>query len=160
MIGRGGVGLGWLDADGRWCEKSDLRPHNVDGDQIEPVKSSFSAPIKLFDTATVTDFLSHNVRLVYELEFEGPSESSASASDLSELMEELKKGTIFTFPYSYRGGLEADIGFILLNEDNELMMVVTDPVEVAFVGIQSQALVPEPDEEEEADGGLMDFDMI
>ncbi len=50
LIGRGGTGLGWLDADGCWREKAELVPVDTDGNTIEPVPSSFSAPIKLFET--------------------------------------------------------------------------------------------------------------
>ena len=160
MIGKGGTGLCWLDADGKWCEKSELRPFNVDGDQVEPVKSSFNAPIKLFDTATFEDFLDHNIRLVYNLQFEGPSESDASAKDLKELLDEIKRGTIFKFAYSYRGGLEADTAFLLMNEEGQLMMVVGNATNANYAGMQSQVLAPEPDEEESSENALMDFDMI
>lgn len=159
MIGRGGTGLGWIDADGKWREKSELTPHDVDGDEIQPVKSSFNAPIKLFDTATEEEYLAHNVRLVYCLEFEGPGETDNSAKNLDELMGELSRGTIFKFPYSYRGGLEADAAFMLLNADKQVMLAVGNPTEISFIGIQSQPVAVEPaDTEQEVD--LMDFDMI
>lgn len=169
MIGRGGTGLGWLDADGKWCEKDDLKPHDVDGDPVEPVSSSFSAPIKLFDTTTTEDYLAHNIRLVYRMRLDEPKESdsddsedSSQAESLDDLMNEMKRGTIFKFPYSYRGGLEADMAFLLTNDDDELMMVVGDPTQVAYIGIQSQVLEPEPEEGEEEDDSdnLMSFDMI
>ena len=47
LIGRGGTGLGWLDADGSWCDKSQLTPIDKDGREIEPVPSSFGAPREL-----------------------------------------------------------------------------------------------------------------
>ncbi len=160
LIGRGGTGLGWLDADGKWCDKAQLNPHNVDGDPIEPVKSSFGAPIKLFDNASVEDVLDHSIRLVYQLRFDGPGESEASAQNIDDLMVELKRGTIFKFPYSYRGGLEADVAFLLSNEEDELMLLVGNPTEVAFVGIQSQVTVDDSEAAGDDGGGLMDFDMI
>ena len=55
LIGRGGTGLGWLDADGSWRDKSQLTPIDKDGQEIEPVPSSFHAPIQLFETATVEE---------------------------------------------------------------------------------------------------------
>ena len=151
LIGRGGTGLGWIDADGSWCEKSELKPVDKDGQEIEPVASSFSAPIKLFDTATVEQYLEHNIRLVYALELEG---------EAGDVMEELKRGTIFTFPYSYRGGLEADTAFLLTNENGEAMMVVGNPTQLEFTGMQAPAVVVEEAEGEEEEGSLMDFGMI
>ena len=160
LIGKGGTGLGWLDADGLWRDKSELKPHNVDGDLVEPVPSSFNASIKLFESATAAEFLEHNVRLVYRLRWE-PAEASASPENgLDELLGELKRGTIFRFPYSYRGGLEADVGFMLLSENGDLMMVVGNPAEVRFVGMQSQA--PAETLEATSDDGdeSLSFDMI
>lgn len=150
LIGRGGTGLGWLDADGSWREKAALMPVDTDGNKIEPVPSSFSAPIKLFETATVEEYLEHNIRLVYALE---------SDSDLTDLMAELNRGTIFKFAYSYRGGLEADAAFLLLNDAGQPMMVVGTPTKVEFVGMAAAATAAEEAEESD-DIEMMDFDMI
>ena len=150
VVGRGGTGLGYLDADGQWVEKSQLTPVDLDGKAMEQVASSFSAPIKLFETVTADEYLSHNIRLVYQLECEGPIET---------LITELERGTIFSFPYSYRGGLEADSGFLLLSDDGHLFMAVGSPTRVDFIGLQQTAILSEQDDEvDETD--LMDFDMI
>lgn len=160
LIGKGGTGLGWVDADGKWREKSELSPHNVDGDEVRPVPSSFSAPIKLFDTATEEDLLDHNIRLVYSLRFDGPSDSSGAASDLADLQSELARGTIFKFPYSYRGGLEADVAFMLQNESAEIMLIVGNPTEVSFLAMQSKATVPDTDDVGDESADSVDFGMI
>jgi hypothetical protein len=150
VVGRGGTGIGQLSADGLWCDKASLKPVDPEGKAIQPVPSSFGAPIRLFETGSVGDYLSHNVRLVYHL---------TSEDDLGELLAELKKGTLFSFPYSYRGGLAADAGFLLLGEDDKVFMVVGTPTRVEFIGLQQLAVADEeePDEEEE---DSMDFDMI
>lgn len=150
LIGKGGTGLGWLDADGNWSDKSELTPVDKEGQEIEPVPSSFAAPIKLFDTATVDQYLEHNIRLLYSME---------AMDDDEDLMAELQRGTIFQFPYSYRGGLEADTGFLLANEDGEVMFAVGTPTQVDFIGMAAPAgSVDESGDEDEGD--LMDFDMI
>ena len=150
LIGRGGTGLGWLDADGQWRDKAELKPVNKDSEQIEPVPSSFQARIKLFDTATVEEYLEHNIRLIYTLEGEG---------DLDDVLAELKRGTIFRFPYSYRGGLEADVAFLLANESGEIMLTVGNPTRVEFIGLQAPAVVV-PEASDDDDVERMDFDMI
>ncbi len=151
LIGRGGTGLGWLDADGSWCEKSQLTPIDKDGSEIVPVPSSFSASIKLFDTATVEEYLEHNIRLVYSMDALGESD---------ELMSELNRGTIFRFPYSYRGGLEADTAFLLTNEGGEVMMSVGTPTQVEFIGMAAPAATVDESGGQDAEVDLMDFDMI
>lgn len=150
LIGKGGTGLGWLDADGSWREKNELTPVDKDGEEIKPVPSSFSAPIQLFETATVEQYLEHNVRLVYRVE---------PTTEADDLMAELSRGTIFQFPYSYRGGLEADVGFLLTNESGEAMFVVGDPTDLEFIGMAAPAATVD-ETGEEGDGDLMDFDMI
>lgn len=151
LIGRGGTGLGWLDADGSWREKSELVPVDTDGDEIQPVPSSFDAPIKLFETATVEEYLEHNIRLVYGID---------SDSDVTDLMDELGRGTIFKFAYSFRGGLEADAAFLLCNSDGQPMMTVGTPTKVEFVGMAAPATPPPAEDEEADDIEMMDFDMI
>jgi hypothetical protein len=150
VVGRGGSGLGYLSADGQWRDKSQLQAVDLEGKPIEPVPSSFAAPIKLFETASADHYLSHNIRLVYQLETD---------TDIQELLGELKRGSIFSFPYSYRGGLEPDAGFLLLGEDGHLFLAVGNPTSAELIGLQQP--VAWSDEEDEADEtDLMDFDMI
>ena len=125
-------------------------PVDTDGNRIEPVPSSFSAAIKLFETASAEEYLEHNIRLVYALE---------SDSDLTDLMAELNRGTIFKFAYSFRGGLEADAAFLLNNEAGQPMMAVGTPTKVEFVGMAAQAAASD-DAEQDGDIEMMDFDMI
>ena len=147
--------LGYVDADGCWCDKSTLKPIDLEGHEITPVVSSFTAPIKLFDTVTADEYLSHNIRLVYQLQ----SDETQSDENLQSLVAELQRGTIFSFPYSYRGGLEADAAFMLLGEDGNIFLTVGNPTKIEFIGLQqTAALVGEEDETDETD--LMDFDMI
>ena len=102
LVGRGGVTYAYLSPDGAWCDKSGLKPVDLDGREIQPVASSFSAPVALVEKATLEEYLSHNVRSVYLMQSEG---------DPAGLLAELRGGAIFKFPYSFRGGLEADAGF-------------------------------------------------
>jgi len=73
LIGKGGTGIGYLDADGNWSDKSQLNPVNLEGKPIEPVLSSFSAPIQLAQEISIEDYLDHNIRLIYQLEVDQAS---------------------------------------------------------------------------------------
>jgi hypothetical protein len=150
LVGRGSTALGWLDVDLNWCDKSQLKPVDLDGKEVVPVPSSFSAPIKLFETCSIDDYLQHNIRLVYAAE---------SQDDLSDLKAELDRGTIFTFAYSFRGGHEADSGFLLTNDAGEIMIAIGNPTNVNFIGLASP-VVEVLNEEEDDDSEMMDFDMI
>ena len=150
LIGKGGTGIGYVTADGHWSNKEKLTAVNVEGEPITPVPSSFSAPIELDFETTVEDYLDHNIRLVYVLETEDVAEG---------LRKKLKDGTIFRFDYSYRGGLEADRGFLLMNEAEHIFFLVGDSTNVEYFGLQQTAPVS-PDAEETTTDDLMDFDMI
>jgi hypothetical protein len=150
VIGRGGTALAYLSADKEWCEKADLKPIDLEGKAITPVGSSFAAPIPLVHHASIDDYLDHKVRLVYHL---------TSENDVSPLADELKRGTIFTFPYSYRGGLQADAGFLLAGEDGKVFFAVGTRAEMQFLSFQ-QAVAFTEDDSEEDETDLMDFDMM
>ena len=153
LIGKGGTGIGHLTADGDWVEKSDLKPVDLEGKTITPVKSSFSAPIPLKQEITLDDYLDHNIRLIYQLDL---------VSENADLLGKLKSGSIFKFDYSFRGGLEADAGLMLMNDDEEIFFLVGDKTSITFKGLQQSAPVATSEETtEDADaGGLMDFGMI
>lgn len=154
LIGKGGTGLAHLTVDGDWVEKSALKPVDLDSNPITPVKSSFSAPIVLDGEISIDEYLNHNVRLIYQLDWQTENEA---------FLEKLKSGSIFKFAYSFRGGLEADSGFLLMNDDEEVFFLVGDETSVTFKGLQQAAPVAgEQKDQDDADdaGGLMDFGMI
>ena len=81
-----------------------------------------------------------------------------SADDVAPLAAELARGTIFSFPYSYRGGLQADAGF-LIGSDGKVFMAVGNRTEMLFIGLQQASALAEDDtDDDETD--LMDFDMM
>lgn len=150
VVGKGGTGLGYVTVDGNWCEKKSLTPINLEGNEITPVKSSFDAPIELAERVSVEEYLNHKIRLVYLLEAE---------ADIAAVRQELEDGVIFKFPYSYRGGLEADAAFLLAGADGNVFLAVGDPTQLRFVGLQQAAVVVE-EEDTAGEDDLMDFDMI
>jgi hypothetical protein len=157
VLGKGGVALTYLSTDGAWCERSELKPVDLDGRPIQPVPSSYAAPVPLTQRATVEEYLDHNIRAIYEL----GAEQNAAEHDASALLAELRQGTIFKFPYSFRGGLEADAGFLLANGQGQVFLAVGNPTNLQFVGLQQAAgVVAEEEAAEEEEGEVMDFDMI
>ena len=153
LIGKGGTGIGYITADGNWCDKSSLKAVDLVGKQITPVPSSFSVPIRLDTEITIDEYLDHNIRLVYQLD---PMQGTES------LVAKLQSGSIFKFPYSFRGGLVADAGFLLMNDSDEIFFLVGDETNVAFKTLQQAAPVasPETSDVDDDDGDLMDFGMI
>ena len=163
LIGKGGTGIGYLDADGNWSDKSELSPVDLEGKAITPVPSSFSAPIPLAKEISIEEYLDHNIRLIYQLQFNEDQEDGQAAQpqEPQPLVDKLKSGSIFLFDYSFRGGLEADAGIMLVNDDDEIFFLVGDQTSVTYKGLQQSAPVAaEETDSSEEDGGLMDFGMI
>jgi hypothetical protein len=149
VIGTSSTALAMLSPEGSWVEKKSLIPTDNQGNAIKPVTSSYAAAVPLGTTASIDEYLSHNIRSVYEI---------ASEVDLTPLINELKKGTIFRFPYSFRGGLEADVGFLLLAADGTAFLAIGSPTELQFVGLEQAAALSE--EEGEGEEGEIDFSMM
>jgi hypothetical protein len=153
IVGKGGTALAYLSPNGLWRKKSELKPVDLQGKTITPVKSTFEAPVKLEKRATLDEYLSHNINSIYQLTADEENEA---------LKKELASGAIFQFPFSYRGGLEASVGFILLGSDGHVFMCVGTPTAIEYAGLKATAaVVPEAEtttaaEEED----LMDFSSI
>jgi hypothetical protein len=140
-----------LSPEGNWVEKKTLTPTDNQGNHITPCASSYAAPCPLEKTCSIDEYLSHNIRSVYQVSCE---------MDFTPLMTELKKGSIFQFPYSFRGGLEPDTAFLLLSADGTPFIAIGSPTRLEFVGFDQTAAVVEEDdpfgdEEESVDFGMM-----
>ncbi len=127
-------------------------PCDHDNKPITPVPSSFSAPVPLEQTATIDEFLGHNIATAYQISSEG---------DLGDLHAALKAGKIFHFPFSFRGGVEADVAFLLLSAEGAPFLLIGQPANFDFVGFDQ----PDDIDEESEDGGddeddSLDFGMM
>jgi hypothetical protein len=152
VVGRGGSGFGNLTVDGLWIEKAQLTPVDPAGQKVEPVISSFAAPVPLTEKVSAEDYLDCAVRSIYQLD---------SPDDIAPLADELQKGTIYRFPYSFRGGLEPDQGFLLANAEGELFCAVGKATKVEFLSLAQAAAAYEEDEAaDEDDADAMDFSLM
>jgi hypothetical protein len=150
LIGSGGVALATLSPEGNWVDKKTCVPTDNQGKRITPVPSSYAAPVPLGQTVSIDDYLSHDIRAVYQL---------SSEADLAALVKELKAGKIFKFDYSFRGGLEPDAGFILLAADGTPFLAIGSPTTLNFVGFEQTAGISAEEEGEPQDEAL-DFSMM
>src|SRR5687768_8746706 len=115
LIDKGGTALTIVNEKGNSVDRKELQPVDEDGEPIDPVPSSFNAP-NVLDRATTDDYLAQMVKSVYLLQ---PPENG----DIAYLLDHLDGEQIFTFPFSYRGGIDYDKAFVL-GADKEAFMVV------------------------------------
>ncbi len=150
IIPRGGIALAYVSPAGFWRDKSDLRAIDLNGNPIEGVTSTFKETVALEETCTCEKLLDHNIRMVYRLE---PAEDQAFPADL---LDALGDGAIFTFPFSYRGGLTADTAFVL-QADGAVWLLVGGQTDIHFIAREDPSGIAGTEEEEE-DEESEDFD--
>ncbi len=152
LVGRGGSAILMLDPDGNLVDKDKLTPVDDDGKPLSRVPSSFAAPIELSTRASVEDLLSHNIKAVYAL---------TPPMGADALVAELQNGTIYTFPFSFRGGLDADAGFLLTSSEGLPFLLLGKPTRLEFVTPNdfSEPELDAEDAEDESDED-MDFAMM
>ena len=156
LMPSGGIALAYVSPNGLWRDKGDLKAVNLEGAAIEPVISTFKAPVTLDQTASAEDLLDHNIRMSYLLTPEGEGTAFPEA-----LLSELAAGKIYTFPFSYRGGLTADTAFLLRGQDELIWMLVGKKTRVQLVSFEQQAaLGDEAGGEEDAESEDIDFGMM
>jgi len=150
LLNKGGTALATVDQKGNSIERPSLKAVNLEGEEIEMVESSFSAPNKL-KVADIDDYLSQVVKSIYVLD---PDEGG----DLKFLLDHLSSGLIYSFPFSYRGGTEYDNAFIIGNKD-DAFMVIGKQARFQFAKL-NQAARLDSLEEEEVSGDDIDFDLL
>jgi hypothetical protein len=150
LIATGGTSLATMDEDGNSVDRRKLIPINSEGEEIEPVPSSFNQPNLLYE-ATVDEYLSHYVKSVYIL-------SPPEGANFDLLDDVLSGDAIYKFDFSYRGGLEYDTAFLLGN-DKTVFMVIGTNATLQFVKL-NQPSVLEPIEEQEVSAEEIDFDLF
>jgi hypothetical protein len=151
IIGKGGTAIAYLSQDGLWRKRAELKPVDVHGKVITPVASTFDAPVALEQRATIDDYFSHNIHLVYQL---------IPDAEHAALMQELRAGAIFQFPFSYRGGVEASAGFLVLGSDGNVFLCVGARTAIEFISLKATAAVIADEVEEAGEEDALDFSLV
>lgn len=147
IIPKGATKIGLVGEDGMWLEKESLVAVHADGTPAEPVLSSFDTTIELADKASVEDLLDLRVSAVYQL----------SGEDC-DAMQSLLGSDIYTFPFSYRGGYETSMAFLLSN--GTVPCIITgEKVPFDYVGLDEQGVLTEC-EEVDIEEDEFDFSMM
>jgi hypothetical protein len=150
LIDKGGTSLTIVTEEGTSISRSDLSAVDADGDPIESVPSSFGQT-NVLHSASTEDYLSQTVKSIYLIE-------PVDGTDLDFLQSHLDSEKIYTFPFSYRGGLEYDSAYVI-GADNNAFMIIGKPSTFQFVRL-NQAATLDTVEEEEISADDIDFDLL
>lgn len=149
LMDKGGTALTTVDAHGNSVDRTSLKPVDENGDPIERVPSSFDGT-NVLKKADANDYLDQIVKSVYLLE--------QADQPLEFLHDHLADGQIYSFPFSYRGGLEHDNAFVT-GSRSDAFMVVGRTAALKFVGL-NQAAQLDAVEEQEITADEVDFDLV
>jgi hypothetical protein len=140
-----------VTVEGDSIERSEIKTVDRDGREIEIVKSSFGSPNEL-SRAEFDDYLSLIVKSVYMLD-------PAPDSDMGLLCDHLDSGQIYSFPFSYRDGIEADQAFLIGNEKKDAFMVIGQQATLQYLKLNQTATL-DTVEEDEVSSEDLSFDLL
>lgn len=146
IIATGGSALKKIDTLGREIDKTTLMAVHLDGQPATLLPSVFDGPVALDTTRTLEDYLSMDVKSVYQLSI---------TEGLGALLDELKKHSVLYFSFNYRADYEADDAFILAQDQN--IFIVIGAIR-NFEYVSLNAPIIEAVEAEESDD--LDFNML
>jgi len=153
LIPAGGVALAYISPSGIWRDKSDLKAVGLNGKPIEPVPSTFNQSVALDREASFEELLDHNIRMVYAL---SPEDGSSFPGPL---LDQLGSGKIFSFPFSYRGGMTADTAFLMEGADESIWMLIGKETDIHLLSRdQIRGFTEEESEDDEEED--LDFNMF
>src|SRR5437773_11899528 len=115
LIDKGGTALATVTDKGDSVDRNELVPVDEDGKKIEQVPSSF-AVTNVLKPATVEDYFTSVVKSVYLVH---PFEDTDIAPLKDALSDEER---LYTFPFSWRGGIEYDNAYMIGTGANLFMI--------------------------------------
>ena len=152
IIPKGGTGLGFLSADGKWIDRNRMQTVTLDGQPAKLNPSSYSGVIALEKKATPEALLDCSIAALYRLD------------DAGELIA-VVGNDIYQFDYCYRDSYETTAAFILVSEQggSKALFMLTGPMnEYPFIGFEEISVVEEngDDDEDEDNDDSIDFSMF
>ncbi len=146
IVASGGTALKTVDTAGHEVSKTQLVAIGLDGNPATLLPSVFDGVINLDNTKTVSDYLSMDVKNVYQLAF---------IEGLESVSSELKKSKVLYFPFNYRAGYTSDDAF-LVPQGEFIFAVVGQIKNFEYMGLALPVAV-EIEVQEDDD---LDFNML
>ena len=151
ILSKGCVGYTTLNENNEYVPSSSIQMVDQAGQPIEKILSSFDLEDIELTIGKMEDYLTLNVKSVYQL---NPDEET----DLTGLIKLLEANTLLYFKFNYRTDYDADDAF-LLHSDGAVFMVIGSISPFEFIGLDKvvDEIVVSPEEEDDED---FDFGML
>ncbi|MDB5284899.1 MAG: hypothetical protein JWO06_3974 [Bacteroidota bacterium] len=147
IIANGGTSLKKIDSFGKEIDKATLVAIGLNGAPAQLLPSVFDGPVTLETTKTLDDYLTMDIKSVYQLSI---------IEGVNELLAELKKHQVLYFPFNYRADYEPDDAFMLA-QDSNIFVIIGKIKNFEYVGL-NVPVAPEMDAVEESEE--IDFNML
>lgn len=147
ILPRGSISQVLIDIKGNSVSRSELVGFNLNNQKVEKVPSIFSVD-NLCDKVSIDEFLSVNVKSIYQLKID--------EEEVENWKSSFNNDEIYHFVFNYREDFEGDDAYIISNGEN-FFCVVGKKNEYEFLKLNNIQI--EDDENEEIDDEL-DFSMF
>ena len=149
ILPKGSVGYIYLNAKNEYVPSSSMKMVDRDGKPIKKILSSFDLEKIELQPATIEDYFQMYVKATYQLNPEGED------TDLSGLLESLKKNKVLYFKFNYRTDYDNDDAF-LLESGGHVFMVIGRISPFEFIGLEKVVDDSvEDDDEDDFDFGML-----
>jgi len=150
ILSKGCVGYTTLNEQNEFVPTSDIRMMDLNGDPIEKIPSSFDLENIALEVSSIEEYLTINVKTVYQLE----AEEGSAVADLLPVLEEHK---ILKCTFNYRADYDEDDAYIIHSGDT-VFMILGAPSPFEFIGLEQQiepVIEEDEDEDESFDFGAL-----
>ena len=150
ILSKGCVGYTTLNERNEYMASSDIHMKDKDGNSLDKIPSSFDLDAIPLEISSIEEYLTINVKSVYQLD----AEDDSHIASLLPLLEEHK---VLKFAFNYRADYDADDAFMVHNEE-AVFMVLGSVSPFEFIGLEQTmevAVVEEDDDDDDFDFGAL-----
>ncbi len=146
LIPPGATKTGMISDSGEWMDRSDLVAITTDGNEATAIPSSFDQDIELTEKADINELLDCNINAVYQI-----------YGDEAVVFAGILGNDIYKFQFSYRGGYESSVAFIIAKDDN-LFVLTGEKRKYELLALSQEGVIDNDEEfaiDEDLDFGMM-----
>ena len=150
ILSKGCVGYTTLNERNEHMASADIQMKDKEGNALEKNPSSFDLEEIPLEVSSLEEYLTINVKSVYQLGEEGDEFIAA-------LYPHLEAHKVLKFAFNYRADYDADDAFLIHNDEGVFMVLgAVSPFE--FIGLDQKmetAVVEEEDDDDDFDFGAL-----
>lgn len=151
ILSKGCVGYTTLNEQNEYMAAADIHMMNKNGEALEKKPSSFDLEDIPMEVSSIEEYLTINVKSVYQLD------AAEEDSDVSALIPLLEEHKILKFSFNYRADYDEDDAFMLHSGDS-VFMVLGSVSPFEFIGLEQQiepVIEDDDDDDEDFDFGAL-----